>query len=93
MPQGSDLQGSELNTSAPDGVEHGPLPEVLTQEPGYPVIAVIALGANLGDVVETLALARAEIAALDGVTVTGESPMVVTDPFFPERVITDPFRS
>lgn len=80
MSQGSDLQGSELNTSAPDGVEHGPLPEVLTQEPGYPVIAVIALGANLGDVVETLALARAEIAALDGVTVTGESPMVVTDP-------------
>lgn len=80
MSQGSDSQGSELNTSAPDGVEHGPLPEVLTREPGYPVTAVIALGANLGDVVETLALARAEIAALDGVTVTGESPMVVTDP-------------
>ena len=80
MSQGSDSQGSELNASAPGGVEHGPLPEVLTQEPGYPVTAVIALGANLGDVVETLALARAEIAALDGVTVTGESPMVVTDP-------------
>lgn len=80
MSQGSDSQGSEFNASEPHEVEHGPLPEVLTQEPGYPVIAVIALGANLGDVVETLALARAEIAALDGVTVTGESPMVVTDP-------------
>lgn len=40
--------------------------------------AVIALGANLGDREETLAAAVADLAAVDGVTVIAQSPLVDT---------------
>lgn len=40
--------------------------------------AVIALGANLGDREETIAAAVADLAAIDGVTVIAESPLVST---------------
>ncbi len=40
--------------------------------------AVIALGANLGDREETLAAAVADLAAIDGITVIAESPLVST---------------
>lgn len=40
--------------------------------------AVIAVGANLGDRDETIAAAVADLAAIDGVTVVAESPLVST---------------
>lgn len=41
---------------------------------------VLALGANLGDREATLAAAVADLAAVDGLTVLGVSPVVETDP-------------
>lgn len=40
--------------------------------------AVIAVGANLGDRLDTIASAMAELAAVDGVTIVAESPLVCT---------------
>lgn len=40
--------------------------------------AVVAVGANLGDRDETIAAAVADLAAIDGVTVVAESPLVST---------------
>lgn len=46
---------------------------------------VLALGANLGDRVRALSSAVAELAAVDGLDLTGISPLFETDPIGPEQ--------
>ncbi|WP_394161321.1 2-amino-4-hydroxy-6-hydroxymethyldihydropteridine diphosphokinase [Galactobacter valiniphilus] len=48
--------------------------------PARPVIAVLALGSNLGASAHTLSEAIAELGAAEGVEVVAESPRVVTAP-------------
>lgn len=54
--------------------------EALETPPARPVIAVLALGSNLGASADTLSQAIAELGAADGVEVVAESPRVVTAP-------------
>ncbi|RII40987.1 2-amino-4-hydroxy-6-hydroxymethyldihydropteridine diphosphokinase [Galactobacter valiniphilus] len=54
--------------------------EALETAPARPVIAVLALGSNLGASAETLSEAIAELGAAGGVEVVAESPRVVTAP-------------
>lgn len=52
----------------------------LETAPSRPVTAVLALGSNLGESLETLDQAIAELGATPGITVVAESPRVVTAP-------------
>lgn len=52
----------------------------LEAAPARPVLAVLALGSNLGASEDALDAAIAELAATEGITVTAESPRVVTSP-------------
>jgi 2-amino-4-hydroxy-6-hydroxymethyldihydropteridine diphosphokinase len=54
--------------------------EELEAAPSRPVIAVLALGSNLGASADTLDAAIAQLGAADGVDVVAESPRVVTAP-------------
>ncbi|MDR2255673.1 MAG: 2-amino-4-hydroxy-6-hydroxymethyldihydropteridine diphosphokinase [Arthrobacter sp.] len=54
--------------------------EELEAAPSRPVIAVLALGSNLGASADTLGAAIAQLGAADGVDVVAESPRVVTAP-------------
>jgi len=63
---------------APVGVPFGDVAVTVRRERCAPV--VVALGANLGNVVGTLASAVRRLASLPGVTVADVSPLVETDP-------------
>ena len=63
---------------APVGVPFGDVQVVLRRERGIPV--VIALGGNLGIPVDTLAAAVTALADVPGLTLTGVSPLVESDP-------------
>jgi dihydroneopterin aldolase/2-amino-4-hydroxy-6-hydroxymethyldihydropteridine diphosphokinase len=63
---------------APVGVPFGDVAVTIRRERRVPV--VVALGANLGDVVGTLTSAVRQLAHLPGVDVCAVSPLVETDP-------------
>lgn len=63
---------------APVGVPFGDVAVRVVREADRPV--VVALGANLGDAAAVLAEAVGRVEALDGVRVTGVSPLFQTDP-------------